>query len=292
MQRGQSEFRLPEANRRKPFISVEIPQLDAAGSFDRDTLFVSYQVKLSEPIGQGLGIIASQGFVESAELPAVASQDPERSVLGVGTETYIDSLPRIEVLKRDFLLLDRNRDRLLSTPFDDGPQERLLYQLTLHNLGNVRAASVVLEDILPERVRLIPDSVRTDRGAIVVGATADSRNVLVEIGPMNRRQVTGASEAANISFEVELIEGAPPAQIENVAKTLILLGTNDPDLDAQYEVRSDDPDTVERGDATITPVTQLPTKLEIADEAIIDAKPDETPSLDEPAIYLPLLTNP
>lgn len=270
-------------------LQVLLPTMDASGAFDSDTLNISYLVKLAKDDANTVPI-TGQGLISSSELPVVATHDPLRSIRNSATETFIGLVPQVDVLKQAVLLIDHNRDGLLTPPLDESPADRLLYQLELRNLGNTPATSIVLDDLLDENLRLIPESVRTNRGQIVVGTSADSKSVLVEVGPLNRQQTSGAAEGATISFEVELIGGERPEQVENWAKTLISIDNRETDLNAQYNVRSDDPNTITRGDATITPVTQLPTPLRPSDEP--NGTGGDSPSdLVEPTIYLPLLTN-
>lgn len=274
-------------------VALEIPMLDAAGSFDADQIVLSYVAEINAPTARSenvssSGIIRNQGEIVGDSIPTVFTHDPFRVFNNSQTETFTDLVPRMAILKQDVLLLDSDGNNELSPLNDTYKPERLLYQIWIANIGNMTAQSVVLEDTPDSYSRLIPDTVRTSRGTIVVGSSADSKSVIVELGPMARQQVTGAPERAIVSFEVELTELEVPRPIRNSAGVLVDIDNKETDLEGQYTLVSDDPETIAVDDATITTVTQTPTGAEQVDEPDTD-KPNATDNIALPSVYVPIV---
>ncbi len=141
--------------------------------------------------------------------------------------------PVLEVTKIDLLLDDANGDGLA------GRGDLVGYQLAVQNTGESDALEVMLSDGLPSWVTLVPGTLSTSQGAVV-----GTDPIVVDLGTVVPGTSGGA--AATVDFVVELGDEIPFELefLSNQAEVMQQL-----DLPT---VLSDDPDTAEPGDATLT----------------------------------------
>ncbi len=141
--------------------------------------------------------------------------------------------PVLEVTKIDLLLDDANGDGLA------GRGDLVGYQLTVQNTGESDALEVMLSDGLPSWVTLVPGTLSTSQGAVV-----GTDPIVIDLGTVVPGTSGGA--AATVDFVVELGD-AIPFELEFLSNQAEV--TQQLDLPT---VSSDDPDTQEPGDATLT----------------------------------------
>ena len=141
--------------------------------------------------------------------------------------------PVLDVSKIDLLLDDVNGDGLA------GRGDLVGYQLTVQNNGESDAFEVMLSDVLPSWVTLVPGTLATGQGTVV-----STDPIVIDLGTIVPGSSGGA--AVTIEFVVELGD-AIPFELEFLS--------NQAEVTQQLNlppVRSDDPDTPELGDATLT----------------------------------------
>ena len=141
--------------------------------------------------------------------------------------------PILEVSKIDLLLDDANGDGLA------GRGDLVGYQLTVQNSGESDAHEVVLSDGLPSWVTVVPGTLVTTQGAVV-----STDPIVIDLGTVVPG--TSGSNTVTVDFVVELGD-AIPFELE--------LLSNQAEVTQQLNlptVLSDDPDTPEPGDATLT----------------------------------------
>lgn len=265
-------------------ISAQFSELEPRGAFAaRDRGVLSYVVEINQSIPQGVTTVANQGMASGSGFSTVLTSDPYNAGPESETRTVISKTDYLRIWKRDILLVDTNQDGAFSPPENGVEPDRLVYQIRIENWGTVAASQVVVEDLFDEHVQLVPDSLRTSRGTVIVGDTADSKSVLIDLGALPRRQFTGAGEAALISFEVEIAAGEAPEQIANTASLLVSVETDDVGGTNQHTLSSDDPDTLQPTDATVTQVLFVPTGLRELDEPI---GKEVTPTIFVPLLFI------
>ncbi|MEM8960297.1 MAG: Calx-beta domain-containing protein [Acidobacteriota bacterium] len=167
------------------------------------------------------------------------SQALPGDIEGLGT-ILDDDQAGLSVSKIDTLSLDANGNGVAN------PGDELTYTITVTSTGTAIVRDVVLSDPVPTASTLVASSLGTDTG-VVSGETPPT----VTIGDL----APGA--VATVSFRVAIDDPFPSGGADEIANqasvTSLELGT----------VLSDDPDTPEADDPTVTPV-------EIRPEASID----------------------
>ena len=161
------------------------------------------------------------------------TDDPDTTTLADSTETPVFAEPEILVSKFDMILIDADRNLLLS------PGDSLQYDIQLVNAGNANAAGVVVTDAPDPNTTLVIGTVETSQGEVSSGNTVGDPTVNVNVGTL-----TGAGGSATIGFQVKVNDPLPIGivRIENQAT---VSGINFDD------VLSDDPDTADAGDVTV-----------------------------------------
>lgn len=265
---------------RQDGIMLDIGTLASYGTFGgSDSVHLSYLVKIDDTVPADGATLSSQGTVKADGIGAVKTSDPINMNSGRATLMILEASPHVRALKHDLLLKDADNDGL--SPYDaQSDPDRLLYRIEVQNLGREPVSEVIIDDSLNEYVRLIPESVRTDRGTIIVGNTTDSGTVIVDMGPLPERQENGSIDGAVISFEIEMADVVAPAQIENAAEILFTRQGDSGNSADSLTVVTDDPDTPELLDPTVTHIFQVPTGL--------NQQAEPAPSALNRAVYLPI----
>ncbi len=143
--------------------------------------------------------------------------------------------PALSAILVDILTGDSNADGFAN------PNEQVTYVATLENTGNGAALDTVFHAPIDPHSILVPGSVTTTRGTVELGNVEGDTYVQVDLGEVP------AGDAATITFTV-MVESPFPAALDQIACQGQLMGTNFPLLE------TDDPETVEAGDPTVTPV--------------------------------------
>lgn len=174
----------------------------------------------------------------SATGTASATPTPTAMITEIATPTL--ATVALAITKTDFLFSDEDRNNLVS------PGDKLLYAITLSNTGEVSAQQLQLEDTLDPNTTLIGGTLKTNKGTVRQGNTADDAQVIIDIGTF------APGERATISLQVSLKAQVNDTQVQNQAVVTFANGTNG--VSGQTTVISDDPDTAQTLDSTITPL--------------------------------------
>lgn len=147
--------------------------------------------------------------------------------------------PILTATKVDSLLTDLNSDGIA------GPGETLRYTIVIENRGNTVASNVSFDDTPDPHTSLVVGSVTTTQGTVVGGNTAGDTAVSVDLGTI------ASNTNITIQFDVLIITPLPTGltRVENQGYIR---------SDELPTLPTDDPDTVEEGDPTITPVIATP----------------------------------
>ncbi len=212
----------------------EIPVVVNAGEIAGGSdVTVSFRVTVDSPVPAGVESISNQGLVTSAELDEILTDDPEVGGSADPTVTAIASQPVLRAEKVDVLLHDVGGDGEVS------PGDVVLYQITISNSGNTAATGVELHDPVPAYTSLVAGSVQSSQGTVL-----SEEPVAVALGEI----ADGA--AATVSFQVEI---APlPIGLSTVSNQGLISSVELP------QILTDDPDTPEADDATLTEVAITP----------------------------------
>lgn len=230
-----------------PTVAVTLGEIPGGGSAD-----VRFAVTVDSPIAAGVRELSNQGLVASAELPDVVTDDPEVDGPADPTVTAVVAAPELLVEKGDSLFEDADGDGLAS------PGDELLYRITVRNRGNTPATGVTLIDPIPENTVLVPETLRSSHGSIASGDP-----VAVDVG-----QVDVGAEVA-VTFRTRIAEPFPLDVLAVANQAEIASAELEP-------VLSDDPETAEEADPTVTEVYLVP------DVAVGDVTVDEAAG---PAVF-------
>jgi uncharacterized repeat protein (TIGR01451 family) len=208
---------------------------------------IRFRVKINNALPGGVSEIVNQGVVKSDELADVLTDDPNVSGSEDATHTALITALALHATLTDYLFADVDNDNKVSGG------DLLLYRLTVANVGNIGATDLFIDDAPDAHSLLVAGTVRTDRGVIVTGNLPGDTRVRIHL---NAGLQSG--ERATISFQVKIAQAITVAQLVNQAQLTI------PQAGSQATVLSDDPDTAQIEDATVTPIgSQLsaPTNL-------------------------------
>lgn len=218
-----------------PVVVVEL------GSMPGDTsATITFRATVHDPLPGGVTQIACQGFVNSNNTPPdLETDDPDTGKPDDPTVTPLGGSPIIEATKADSLFNDLDNDGNLD------PGETLLYTVVITNTGNRPATEVVFDSGVDPKTTLVVGSVTTTAGTVTTGNTGGDTTVQVEIGTI------AVSGTVTVTFQVHVTEPWPPGETE-IACQGTVSGGNFPDEP------TDDPDTVDDDDPTVTPVEITP----------------------------------
>ena len=138
----------------------------------------------------------------------------------------------------DLLSGDSNADGFAN------PGEQVTYVATLQNTGEGAALDAVFHLPIDPHTVLVPGSVTTTRGTVTLGNTEGDTYVQVDLGEIPARDLV------TITFSA-FIEHPFPESLHQISCQGQLMGGNFPRL------ATDDPETVEPADPTVTPVVQV-----------------------------------
>jgi len=136
--------------------------------------------------------------------------------------------------------MDANRDNLVS------PGDKLLYVLSISNTGQLTAQQLQLTDTLDANTTLVAGTVRTNQGSVIQGNHPEDSRVLVNLDTL----APGAQ--VTLSFQASINAQVNDTQVQNQAVATFVNAAGGPT--GQTVVISDDPDSAEALDATVTPL--------------------------------------
>lgn len=215
-------------------------QVDLGTIAGNSTVVIGFNVVINNPLDPGVTQVANQGFITSDDLPTVPTDDPGTPTPNDPTITPVTPKPQLEVFKRDSLGIDVDGDGL------PGPGDQIRYVITVVNYGNLSATDVIFEDTPGMYTSLVTGTVTTSQGTVELGNATGDTSVRVNLGT-----IPGFGGNAIVEFRVAIDDTLPTGvtQVENQA---FVSGSNTP------EEPSDDPDTPQQDDPTITVVTAEP----------------------------------
>jgi len=164
----------------------------------------------------------------------------EQVVLEITGDFLTDAGTAVRAEKSDQLVVDWDGDQLAD------PGDVLQYTVHLYNSAPIAAQGMVLTDVPDRHSALVPGSVNTTLGSVVVGNDPLDEIVVVEIG-----ELRSLDRLVTIEFRVE-IDDPLPADLLSLTNQATVTGDN---FDDQV---SNDPDTGAGLDPTATPLENEP----------------------------------
>ncbi len=126
------------------------------------------------------------------------------------------------------------------------PGDKLLYAITLINTGAAPAQQVQLEDTVDPNTTLIGGTLKSNTGTVRQGNNTGDAKAIIDIGTL------APGGRATISLQVSLKAQVNDTQVQNQAVVTFANEVNG--LSEQAIVISDDPDTSQTLDSTVTPL--------------------------------------
>lgn len=199
---------------------------------------IRYEVMINQPLPANVNAILLQGVVSSDQLPDVLTDDLALPAAQDSTSISVAALASMSLTKRDLLFVDGDNDDLVSA------NDILFFRLEVVNNGNAASANLLFEDLPPVHTSLIAGSVQTDQGTVLLGNSSDDSKIQVDLG-----SIAGGGERVAITYQVRVNSVLPVNTLQSQAQ----LKNNSP-TNSNIIVVSDDPDTPEVGDVTLTVV--------------------------------------
>lgn len=240
---------------------------------DGASVTISFNATIVNPLPLGVASVINQGVFTGTDVPDVPTDDPDTPEGDDPTEEPVFAAARFVVTKTDTLAVDDNSDGIAN------PGETIAYDLAITNIGNQAAAFSLLNDVLDPHVELVPGSVTTSNGSVVVGNNLNDTFVQVDMATI----LGGAT--VNVSFQVRVVDPLPSG-VDRVANQAVV------SADGVPAVLSDDPDVPGDEDPTVTPVGATPILVHSKSDALlIDADSDSQPSPGDTLRYTLTLSN-
>lgn len=234
----------------------------------RSQMTITFRVLINIPLPAGVTQVANQGIISSNELPAVVTDDPDTPQGSDPTVTPVVAAPVLGATKADALVVDSDGNGVAS------PGDTLVYTVTIVNTGNSAATGVVFYDTPGAYTTLVTGTVTTTQGNVTNGNGAVDSAVGVNVGT-----IPGNGGLVRITFRVKIMYPVP-AGVTQVANQGTVASNQLP------VVSTDDPDTLQEGDPTVTPLTAAPiinsSKTVLL---IVDADNNKLPSPGDTLLY-------
>ncbi len=225
-----------------------------------ETAVVTFEVVVDNPLPAGTTMVANQATVSSAELPPIDTDDPDTLPGGDPTGTPVTTDPLLEAFKSDALLTDNDLDSVPS------PGDVLRYTVLIDNVGNVGLTGLAFNDTPGANTQLVPGSVVTTLGTVLMGNGAGDTDVSVDIGSL------GGGAQVTITFDVTINNPLPAGVIQVVNQGFV-------SSDQLPDEPTDDPDGGSEDEPTPTPVTATPIlELDKSVTLLTDADGNGVPS--------------
>jgi len=198
----------------------------------------SYSSVLDNPLSAAVTEIIHVGVVSTNELPDRTSDDPDIGGSFDATLISINANSLLRVSMNDLLLVDADQDAAVSSG------DVLLFTIEIVNIGNVEANNVLVTTEIDPNTTLVPNSVNTMQGTILSGNLENESIISV-----NLDSLAGGGERTRISFQVFVNDNLETQQIVHQA---VISNMGSGNLEGAATIFSDDPDTEETSDSTIT----------------------------------------
>jgi large repetitive protein len=225
---------------------VEVAELPVG-----ETVTVTFEALLDDPFPAGVTAVSNQGTVTADGVAAALTDDPAVGGEADPTVTAVTAAPVLTVEKTDTLFADPGSDGEAS------PGDEILYTVRVANDGNTAATGVTVSDALPAHAILVPGSPRTSHGAVL-----STTPLTVAVGQV------AAGDVVTVTYRVVLDDPFPVNATAVTNQATVTSAELDP-------VPSDDPDTPEPGDATVTPVFVAPSVV-VTGTTVTEGNPPET----------------
>lgn len=124
--------------------------------------------------------------------------------------------------------------------------DKLLYAITIVNSGKGAAQQFHFSDSIDPNTALIAGTVKTTKGTITQGNSAGDTDATIEIDTL------APNEQITVSLQVSIKPAATDTQVQNQAIATFVDAAVGPS--GQTIVLSDDPDTSDALDTTVTPL--------------------------------------
>jgi uncharacterized repeat protein (TIGR01451 family) len=227
---------------------------------------ISYRVTVNHPLPSSVFEVVNQGVVRSNERPDEPTDDPNRPGAHDPTRVVIVAVARLHFAKKGALFIDADGNNEIS------PGDTLVYLITVANVGNAAATNVVFRDTVDPKSTLVNDSVRTSQGIVTSGNSGEDGMVEVLIDTL------APNATATIGFQVTI---NPDAGGQVVNQGLVYYSDSGLGGANPIELSSDDPETVQNNDPTVTPIVGAPSQG--------GGAPDPDPTPLSIRIFLPLV---
>lgn len=203
-------------------------------------------VQIDNPLAAGVREIVNSGWVTTADGQSLPTDDPEQPGTSDPTRTAVFATPALALAKTaSFLDLDGSGAASAG--------ETITWTLEGRVTGNTAATGVVLRDLLPPGLELVPGSLAAAGGQVVSVAP---------ISVMYEQLAPG--QGFQVSFETRIDPALDPA-IAEIANQAALF-SNEAD-----SVPSDDPATPAPADPTRVPLAVPPVpRLSVADLEVVE----------------------
>ncbi|UCE20210.1 MAG: T9SS type A sorting domain-containing protein [Gemmatimonadota bacterium] len=204
-----------------------------------DTVRITFLVIIDDPLPPGECFIYDQGEAISNEVPVELSDDPQTPMGDDPTMTYVCALPLLEAYKIDSLYDD--------TDLNGHPSagDTLKYRILVVNIGNADATQSCLIDTPDVNTSLVLGSVTATDGTVLEGNDPGDIRLRVCFGTLS------PGEEITITFLVVIDDPLPPSLTELADQGWV--SSNELPTEP-----TDDPDTPEEDDPTVTPLTDEP----------------------------------
>jgi uncharacterized repeat protein (TIGR01451 family) len=203
---------------------------------DGGSVTITFDFLINDVLGESVQQLVRQGQVTSDTL-ITTTDDP---ALGSSNDPTIIALfasPSLSATMSDALGTDVNHDGKLN------PGDSLVYTVRVTNSGDRAAAGLVFAATLDANLTLVPGSVSTSAGSVMVGNGGSDSAVRVALAPL-----AGGGAEATITFEARL-----PASAQRPASGSVLTSGMITDA-GELMLQTDDPGTAAPLDPTATEV--------------------------------------
>jgi uncharacterized repeat protein (TIGR01451 family) len=194
-------------------VLVAIGDLPGAGG----NATVTFQAAVANPFPAGAAFVQNQAATRGGNFVAVVSDDPATAAPADATVVAVEGVPSITVDKAAVLLLDGDGDGLAA------PGDTLHYTITVSNTGNANTGPITIEDALADpNLELVPGSVTSSSGSVVVGASPGDVSVVVEVADL-----AGAGGSVVVDFDARIALPVAAGTTEVINAALVRAGAGD-----------------------------------------------------------------
>ncbi|MDD5313381.1 MAG: hypothetical protein PHO26_10135, partial [Dehalococcoidia bacterium] len=193
------------------YVAVNVGTLLGGG----DSAVISFKVTVKNT--PGLTIVSNQGNVTGVNFTAVLTDDPGTTKIDDATDTYLAAAvnPDLRVTKTDLLYSDTDANLIPS------PGDILQYIITMNNVGNGTANSVVFTDTPDPNTTLVAGSVVSTQGTVVLGNNPGDTSVNVNVGALPAGQ---SHSVCLVTFRV-VVNRPFPSGVPNISNRGAVTGT-------------------------------------------------------------------